>query len=112
MHLLEQFSSLDKNEKVISAIQGWRGRAALFVLCVLLFSVESADLFKAVLLLGWTEVPVNMVKGLGDVEAALEAEQAENTCRKDLQPDELIERVKVLAELGKEEAAERKRGGG
>ena len=52
MHLLEQFSSLDKNEKVISAIQGWHGRAALFVLCVLLFSVESADLFKAVLLLG------------------------------------------------------------
>lgn len=52
MHLLEKFWSLDKNEKVISALQDWRGRAVLFVLCVLLFSVESADLLKALLLLG------------------------------------------------------------
>ena len=52
MYLLEQFSSLDKNEKIIAGVQGWRGRALLFVLAVLLFSIESADMVKALLLLG------------------------------------------------------------
>jgi hypothetical protein len=52
MYLLEKFWSLDKNEKIIDALQSWRGRALLFVLAVPLFSVESADLFKAFLLLG------------------------------------------------------------
>ena len=52
MYLLEQFSSLDKNEKIIAGLQSWRGRALLFVLAVLLFSIESADITKALLLLG------------------------------------------------------------
>ena len=52
MYLLDQFSSLDKNEKIIAGLQGWRGRALLFVLAVLLFSIESADIVKALLLLG------------------------------------------------------------
>jgi len=52
MYLLQQFASLDKNEKIIAGLQGWRGRALLFVLAVLLFSIESADIVKALLLLG------------------------------------------------------------
>ena len=52
MYSLEQFSSLDKNEKVIAGLQAWPGRALLFVVSVLLFSIESADIVKAILLLG------------------------------------------------------------
>jgi hypothetical protein len=64
--------------------------------------------------LGWKRVAVTRVKNLYEAERSLRAERAENECRKDLLPTELVDRVEEYLELEiplAKERLERKRVG-
>jgi len=63
---------------------------------------------KAVKMLGWTDVPVRMVKTLGEAVMALKAERDENTCREGLRPTEAFELGTRILKLIKPEAEKRK----
>jgi ParB family chromosome partitioning protein len=62
--------------------------------------------------LGWKEVPVRVVEGLGDALAALRAEGDENTCRKDYTPSEAVALGSALEELERTGAKRRQQEGG
>ena len=66
---------------------------------------------QAVRALGWEEVPVHVVDGLGDTLLALRAERDENTCRKDLTPSEAVSIGKSLEELERPKAEDRQKAG-
>lgn len=59
--------------------------------------------------LGWTNVPVTVVKSLGDAAALLRAERDENTCRKDFSPSEAVALGRALEEIERPAAKERQR---
>ena len=63
---------------------------------------------EAVKILGWTEVPVTIADNLGDARECLSAERAENTCRENLRPSELVAMGERLETLYRPEAAARK----
>jgi len=63
---------------------------------------------EAVKKLGWSEVPVTVVKSLGDIEKAIRAERDENTCRKDFTPSEAVAMAEALAPFEKKAAAEKR----
>ncbi len=61
--------------------------------------------------LGWAEIPCRVVDTLDDAVAALQAERDENTCRKELDPDDLFEFGRRIEALEKPEAKKRQRAG-
>lgn len=61
----------------------------------------------AVRRLGWTEVPVTVVRTIDDARSLLEAERDENTCREDMKPSEKVALGRALEALEKPRAAER-----
>lgn len=61
--------------------------------------------------LGWTKIPVTIVRGLQEAEKVLRAQQMENTCRKDLLPSEMVDRVDDLIEMESSKAMKRRKGG-
>ena len=65
---------------------------------------------QAVKSLGWESVPVRRIDSLDDALSALRAEQAENTCREPFTMTEMVEIGRMIEELEKPKAAERKGG--
>jgi ParB family chromosome partitioning protein len=63
---------------------------------------------RAVKLLGWTEIPVNII----DLEAVTRGEFAENAVRKDFTLSEAVAIKRALEPLEKITAKERQREGG
>jgi N6-adenosine-specific RNA methylase IME4 len=59
---------------------------------------------RAAKLLGWTEIPVNVV----DLDAVVRGEFAENACRKDFTPSELVAIGQEVERVERERARERK----
>jgi ParB/RepB/Spo0J family partition protein len=57
--------------------------------------------------LGWTHAPAHVVAGLDDAVALLIAERDENTCRKDMTPEEKIALGAALEHLERARAQER-----
>jgi hypothetical protein len=62
---------------------------------------------RAVQELGWTEVPVTVAATLADALTALQAECDENTCRKDLTPEEAVRVGQRIEAVLRPEAEER-----
>jgi ParB family chromosome partitioning protein len=62
---------------------------------------------EAVKLLGWTDVPVRVVKGLEEIDQALRAEWDENQCRKEFNPVEFVALGRKIEEIEREAAKER-----
>jgi hypothetical protein len=60
--------------------------------------------FLAAKLLGWTEIPVNVV----DLDSVVRGEFAENACRKDFTPSELVAIGKEVERTERERAKQRK----
>jgi hypothetical protein len=60
--------------------------------------------FLAAKLLGWTEIPVNVV----DLDSVVRGEFAENACRKDFTPSELVAICKEVERTERERAKHRK----
>jgi len=58
--------------------------------------------------LGWSEVPVRIVRTLDDAIKALNAERDENTCRKDFLPSEAVALARDLEPLERRAAQRRK----
>lgn len=71
--------------------------------------VAGARRLAAVRLLGWDQVPVHVVSGLGDAAALLAAERDENTCRKDMTPEEKVALGRALEDLERPKARRRQR---
>lgn len=63
----------------------------------------------ALRLLGWAETPANVAENLQDAVLFAQAETEENTCRKDLAPDELVAQGARVEGAFAAAAAERKR---
>lgn len=59
--------------------------------------------------LGWTEIPVTRPTTRTDALSLLKAERDENTCRKDMTPEELVDLGMRLEELERPKAEERMR---
>lgn len=57
--------------------------------------------------LGWTEIPVRIVRTLDDAARLLRAERDENTCRKEMLPSELASLGEALYALEEQAAKER-----
>lgn len=62
--------------------------------------------------LGWSEVTVTIISGLGDAHGLLCAERDENTCRQDMTPSEKASLGMALEELERPKAKERQRASG
>jgi ParB family chromosome partitioning protein len=54
---------------------------------------------EAAKLLGWTEVPTHVVDNMEDLVRMIEAEEAENTCRKPFTPEEAVDIGRTREEL-------------
>ncbi len=57
--------------------------------------------------LGWTEVPVRVIRGVTDAAALLRMERDENTCRKDMTPSEQVALGRALEALERPKAKQR-----
>jgi DNA modification methylase len=66
---------------------------------------------RAVEKLGWDHVPAHVVKGLDEALPLLQAEAQENTCRKDLTPEEAVSLGRMLEEPERAKAKARERAG-
>ncbi len=74
--------------------------------------VAGARRLAAVRALGWRDVPVRVVRSLGDAVQALRAERDENTERQAFKPSELVSLARALEPLERSEARQRLRHGG
>jgi ParB family chromosome partitioning protein len=69
--------------------------------------VAGSRRLAAVKKLGWTKVPVHVVRGLSDAVQSLRAERDENACRKEFAPTEVADLGRKLEELERPAAKER-----
>lgn len=60
-------------------------------------------------ILGWEKIPVTVAANLDDVVKAEQAEEEENTCRKQLLPTEAVARGRQVQPVVEEEAKERQK---
>lgn len=63
----------------------------------------------AVKKLGWSKVPVHVVKNIGEAVELLKAERDENTCRKPYTPTECVEIGEAIEQMLKPKMKERQR---
>lgn len=54
--------------------------------------------------LGWAEIDAHVVAGMDDAVAVLKAERDENTCRKEMTPEELVDMAERLREAVESDA--------